>query len=170
MKRLTIILITFFAAAAAGSAQTRTYSDNAAGTFVFGLESYFYGESGSLDFEAEGTTFRASIGADGVFVGEQQLSASAGDVVIGIHDFTGNKVPEFVMAVRAEGRIGVSVYSLETGRWTLLKTMTVRSAKEVRVFRQVLSMRQGDVLSSWTWHGGRFDYKASDGSAEPTFQ
>jgi hypothetical protein len=34
--------------------------------------------------------------------------------------------------------------------------------KEIRVFRQVVSIRSGDVLHSWTWHTDRFDYKGSN--------
>lgn len=165
MKRFTCILFLFVAVLA--QAQVRTYSENASKTFVVGLDSYFYGEAGSLSFEAAGRSFQASVGADGVFVGGQRLG-SDGDVVIGIHDFTGDRVPEFVMAQRLENAIGLWIYSLNGSSWSPLKMMSVRGAKEVRIFRQVISVRQGEALCSWTWHGDKFDYKASDGSAEPT--
>ena len=165
MKRFTCILFLFVAVLA--QAQVRTYSENASKTFVVGLDSYFYGEAGSLSFEAAGQSFQASKGADGVFVGGQRLGAD-GDVVIGIHDFTGDRVPEFVMAQRLENAIGLWIYSLNGSSWSPLKMMSVRGAKEVRIFRQVVSVRQGETLCSWTWHGDKFDYKASDGSAEPT--
>ena len=165
MKRFTCILFLFVGVLA--QAQVRTYSENASKTFVVGLDSYFYGEAGSLSFEAAGRSFQASVGADGVFVGGQRLG-SDGDVVIGIHDFTGDRVPEFVLAQRVGESIGIWVYALNDGSWNALKMMSVRGAKEVRIFRQVISVRQGEALCSWTWHGDKFDYKASDGSAEPT--
>lgn len=165
MKRFTCILFLFVAVLA--QAQVRTYSENASKTFVVGLDSYFYGEAGSLSFEAAGQSFQASVGADGVFIGDRKLGGG-GDVVIGIHDFTGNRVPEFVLAQRVGESIGIWVYALNGGSWSPLKMMSVRGAKEVRIFRQVVSVRQGEALCSWTWHGDRFDYKASDGSAEPT--
>ncbi|MEE3375700.1 MAG: hypothetical protein VZR22_03250 [Candidatus Cryptobacteroides sp.] len=165
MKRFTCILLLF--AGVLAQAQVRTYSENASKTFVVGLDSYFYGDAGSLSFEAAGQSFQASKGADGVFVGGQRLG-SDGDVVIGIHDFTGDRVPEFVMAQRLENAIGLWIYSLNGSSWSPLKMMSVRGAKEVRIFRQVISVRQGEALCSWTWHGDKFDYKASDGSAEPT--
>ncbi len=165
MKRFTCILLLFVAVLA--QAQVRTYSENASKTFVVGLDSYFYGEAGSLSFEAAGQSFQASVGADGVFIGDRKLGGG-GDVVIGIHDFTGNRVPEFVLAQRVGESIGIWVYALNGSAWSPLKMMSVRGAKEVRIFRQVISVRQGEALCSWTWHGDRFDYKASDGSPEPT--
>ena len=150
MKRFTCILFLFVAVLA--QAQVRTYSENASKTFVVGLDSYFYGEAGSLSFEAAGQSFQASVGADGVFIGDRKLGGG-GDVVIGIHDFTGNRVPEFVLAQRVGESIGIWVYALNDGSWNALKMMSVR---------------QGEALCSWTWHGDKFDYKASDGSAEPT--
>lgn len=166
MKRFTCILLLF--AGVLAQAQVRTYSENASKTFVVGLDSYFYGDAGSLSFEAAGQSFQASKGADGVFVGGQRLG-SDGDVVIGIHDFTGDRVPEFVMALRLESAIGLWIYTLDGSSWSPLKMISVRNAKEVRIFRQVVSVRQGETLCSWTWRGDKFDYKASDGGPEPTF-
>lgn len=165
MKRFTCILLIFVSFLA--KAQVRTYSDNASKTFVVGLDSYFYGEAGSLSFEAAGRTFQASKGADGVFIGDYRLGVN-GDTVIGIHDFTGNRVPELVVAQRIGESIGIWIYALDGNFWSPLKMMSVRGAQEVRIFRQVVSARQGSVLCSWTWHGDKFDYKASDGSQEPT--
>ena len=166
MKRFTCILLLFVGLLA--QAQVRTYSDNASQTFVIGLDNYFYGEAGSLSFEAAGQPFQASVGADGVLLGGQRLGG-AGDIVIGIHDFTGDRVPEFVMALRLESAIGLWIYTLDGSSWSPLKMISVRNAKEVRIFRQVVSVRQGETLCSWTWRGDKFDYKASDGGPEPTF-
>lgn len=128
MKRFTCILLLFVGVLA--QAQVRTYSENASKTFVVGLDSYFYGEAGSLSFEAAGRSFQASVGADGVFIGDRKLGGG-GDVVIGIHDFTGNRVPEFVLAQRVGESIGIWVYALNDGSWNALKMMSVRGAKEV---------------------------------------
>ena len=166
MKRFTCILLLFVGLLA--RAQVRTYSDNASQTFVIGLDNYFYGEAGSLSFEAAGQPFQASVGADGVLLGGQRLG-DAGDIVIGIHDFTGDRVPEFVMALRLESAIGLWIYTLDGSSWSPLKMISVRNANEVRIFRQVVSVRQGETLCSWTWHGDKFDYRASDGGPEPTF-
>ena len=54
--------------------------------------------------------------------------------------------------------------------WNMLKTSIPPAksvedpiqGKEIRVFRQVLSIRSGEVLHSWTWHGSQFDYKRSN--------
>ena len=146
MKRFTCILFLFVAVLA--QAQVRTYSENASKTFVVGLDSYFYGEAGSLSFEAAGRSFQASVGADGVFIGDRKLGGGG---------------------QRLENAIGLWIYSLNGSSWSHLKMMSVRGAKEVRIFRQVVSVRQEETLCSWTWHGDKFDYKASDGSAEPTF-
>ena len=58
MKRFTCILLLF--AGVLAQAQVRTYSENASKTFVVGLDSYFYGDAGSLSFEAAGQSFRAA--------------------------------------------------------------------------------------------------------------
>lgn len=164
MKRLFVLLLLLGCIGA--RAQVRSYSDNAAGTFVVGLDSYFYGQAGSLSFEAAGQAFQASIGPEGVSLGSQRLHSTPGDVVIGIHDFTGDRVPEFVVARRLNNTVGLWIYVLNGGLWQPLKMMSVRNATEARIFRQVISVRSGEALCSWTWHGNKFDYKASDGSPE----
>lgn len=166
MRRL-LSLFFLFTALVAG-AQTRNYADNASGTFVFGLDSYFYGSSGSLEFDAYGEHFQASVSSSGVFVNGRFLEAG-GDVVVGIHDFTEDRQPELVLAHRlSASSVSVSVYARQGGQWKLTGQMRgTGGVTEVRVFRQVVSFRRGDVLYSWTWHGSRFDFKASDGSPEP---
>ena len=164
-------LFSFFAAAfvaLGAAAQTRTYTDNATGTFIIGLESYFFGESGSISFEANGKTVHASVEGPMVSVDGVSMEKNDGETVIGIHDFTGNRTPELVVARRTQEGIAVTLYSLSAGTWSRLAAVGIPGVKEVRVFRQVLSARRGEVLSSWTWHTDRFDYKASDGSPEPS--
>lgn len=157
-------LITIFALAFCGlwaAAQTRTYADNASNTFIFGLENYFFGASGALQFQAGGQDFEASIAQGTVSVNDSVLSAGLGDTVVGIHDFTGNREPELVVARRTDQGVSATVYAQSGNGWTELEQMQVPGAQEIRVFRQVLSIRGGDVLHSWTWHGSQFDYKRS---------
>ena len=167
MRRLFSLFFLLWAVLA--GAQTRNYADNASGTFVFGLDSYFYGDAGSLEFDTHGKTFQVSISPDEVRVGNKRLG-QGGDVVVGVHDFTGDRQPELVLAHRHPhtGAILVTIYALNGGSWEPVGQMSVRDTKEVRVFRQVVSARCGEALYSWTWHGTRFDFKASDGSAEPS--
>lgn len=172
MKRIFCFFALLFAALAAG-AQTRTYTDNASGAFVIGLDDYFYGASGSLNFEADGKDIHAALEENGsVIVNGIVLSkADLGqwDTIIGTHDFTNNRVPELVVAKRRDDVQMLSIYTLEKGQWKQLGgTISCRGGKEFRIFRQVISIRRGEVLCSWTVHNGRLDYKASDGSAEPT--
>jgi len=149
-------------------AQVRTYSDNASGTFVVGLDSYYYGPSGSLDFKAGGHQVHAKLEGGTVTVDGSVLSESDADTVIGIHDFTGDREPELVVARRSAQGVRAAVYTLDGDKWKQIGQMIAFDAPEIRVFRQVVSIRRGDALYSWTWHEGKFDFKASDGSKEPT--
>lgn len=147
----------------ATAAQTRTYSDNASKTFIIGLEDYFYGEHGSL--EVSGSSVSLNNGM--VSAGSAVLEDGARDCVIGAHDFTGNKAPELVVARRTDGKVTANVYTLNDGKWLKIGRVGAAGAAEIRVFRQVISIRSGEALYSWTWHGAAFDFKSSDGSAEP---
>ena len=167
MKRLLTILL-LLAGFTAAMAQTRTYSDNASKTFIIGLESYFYGENGTLDFKVGEVSFNASLTSGTVSVNGEELEAGEGDTVIGIHDFTGNRNPELVVARRSAEAVTATVYSLVNGQWQQVGKVGSKYATEIRVFRQVVSIRSGEALRSWTWHGNKFDYKASDGSPEPS--
>lgn len=166
MRKLTTILC-LLAVSVLSSAQTRTYSDNESKTFIIGLESYFYGESGALEFKLGESAYKAQLTGGTVTVGGKVLEAGVGDTVIGVHDFTGNRNPELVIARRTPDAVLASVYSLKDGQWQLVGKVGAKDAKEIRVFRQVLSIRKGDALLSWTWHSGAFDFKSSDGSPEP---
>lgn len=166
MRKLTTILC-LLAASVMALSQTRTYSDNESKTFIIGLESYFFGESGTLDFKVGDTALKAQLAGGTVTVGGKVLEAGEGDTVIGIHDFTLNRNPELVVARRSSDLVQASVYSLKDGQWQLVGKVGAKDAKEIRVFRQVLSIRKGDALLSWTWHSGAFDFKSSDGSPEP---
>lgn len=169
MKQVYAILFFLLLCLGAG-AQTRTYSDNAANTFIFGLDSYFFGESGALDFDLGGQTHQASVAGgavsvDGTLLPGEKCSA---ETVIGVHDFTGDRVPELVVARRWEHLLVVTIWDYSNGAWRPVGQMRAQDGKDVRVFRQVVSIRRGEALYSWTWHGNKFDFKASDGSPEPS--
>lgn len=172
MRRLVFCLF-FCLATVFCAAQTRSYADNASKTYIVGLDSYFYGASGSIDFRAGGRDAVASV-KDGAVLVDGAPLVRVGDgweTIIGVHDFTGNREAELVVALRSERGVVISVHTLAGGRWKEAGKIAFprEDARDIRVFRQVISVRRGDVLCSWTWHGDRFDFKASDGSAEPTF-
>lgn len=167
MKRIFCFLIGNIFLLTLGFAQVRTYSDNASKTFIVGLESYFYGESGALDFVCGSEAVHAALSVGTVSVGGTELSRGAADAVVGIHDFTEDRIPELVVARRLPEGLTATVYTLSGGTWRVIGQMAAPGAKEFRVFRQVVSARRGEALSSWTWHGTAFDFKASDGSPEP---
>lgn len=152
----------------AGRAQTRSYQDNASKTFIIGLESYIYGTGGSLDFKAGNLPCTAQAENGSVSVNGTLLENGSPDTVLGIHDFTGDGIPELVVARKTDGSVYATVYTLDQGRWVSIGRAGAKNAGEIRVFRQVISIRRGEALYSWTWHGKAFDFKASDGSADPT--
>ena len=158
MRKLLPLLLLICCTA---QAQVRTYSDNASGTFVFGLDSYFYGESGTLDFSVGGVSVKAFLADGTVRIGDEPLESGSGDTLIGIHDFTGDKTPELVVARRSSRSVSAQIYSCASGAWRPIGQMEA-DGKEIRVFRQVVSIRSGEVLNSWTWHGSQFDYKSSN--------
>ena len=158
MRKLLPLLLLICCTA---QAQVRTFSDNASGTFVFGLDSYFYGESGTLDFSAGGVSVKAFLADGTVRLGDTLLESGSGDTLIGIHDFTGDKTPELMVARRSGGSVSARIYSCASGNWVSIGSMEA-GGKEIRVFRQVVSIRSGEVLHSWTWHTDRFDYKSSN--------
>ena len=160
MKRFIGILFLLFGTLA--YAQVRSYSDMTSKTFIVGLDSYFYGPSGTLDFNAGDQSFQVSVSPEGVTVNGQRLG-EGGDAVVGVHDFTNNRVPELVLALRhpSSGAISISIYALQDTSWASVGQMEIQDADQVRIFRQVISARSGEVLQTWTWRDQRFDYKAS---------
>jgi len=167
MRKLLCILFAAALGLSGARAQVRTYNDNTTNTFIFGLENYYYGVSGQMDFQVEGKTFSAVVSGSQVLLDGAVLDSGSGDTVIGIHDFTGDRVPDLVTARRSGDRLSLVVYQYVSGQWQAVGRLNAPGT-EIRVFRQVVSIREGDVLRSWTWHGKRFDFKASDGSADPT--
>ncbi len=167
MRKLLCILFAAALGISGARAQVRTYNDNTTNTFIFGLENYYYGVSGQMDFQAGGKTFQAVVSGSQVLLDGSVLDSGSGDTVIGIHDFTGDREPDLVAARRDGDMLSVVVYRYSSGEWTVAGRLNA-PGKEIRVFRQVVSIRDGEVLRSWTWHGNRFDFKASDGSADPS--
>ena len=167
MRKLLCILFAAALGLSGARAQVRTYNANTTNTFIFGLENYYYGVSGQMEFQIDGKTFQAVVSGSQVLLDGAVLDSGSGDTVIGIHDFTGDRVPELVAARRSGDMMSVVVYQYAAGQWTVADRLNA-PGKEIRVFRQVVSIREGDILRSWTWHGKRFDFKASDGSADPS--
>ena len=161
MNKITRLLCLLLLAGQAAFGQTRTYGDTASGTFIFGLENYFFGRSGNLEFQAGGKTFQVCVDNGDVSVDGQSLEGGRGDVVVGIHDFTGNRTPELVVARRNKSLVMLSLYKLSDGQWIPAGHTEPVEGSEMRVFRQVVSVRSGNVLHSWTWHGNQFDYKSN---------
>lgn len=160
MRKLICILLSYLLALPL-PAQTRDYASNESGTFIFGLESYFYGQTGSLEFQIGAQTFLATVDNGDVSVGDSLLEGGRGEVVVGIHDFTGDRIPELVVARRNNGLVAVSLYRFQDGGWLPAAHTDPVEGREIRVFRQVVSVRNGDTLHSWTWHGKGFDYKSN---------
>ena len=167
MRKFPVILCLALAAMSEAQAQTRTYSDNESKTFIIGLDSYFYGDSGTLDFKVGDSSHKALLSGGTVTVDGRELEAGAGDCVVGVHDFTGNRAPALVVARRSNDSVRAAVYTLGSGKWQLIGKVGAGGASEIRVFRQVISIRSGEALLSWTWHQSGFDFKSSDGSPQP---
>ena len=165
MRYLILSIIALFWGVCA-TGQTRSYSSNASKTFVLGLDSYFFGEEGTLTFQAGGKNVEAALISGDVKLGGTLLSSGEGDSIVGVHDFSGNGVPELMVARREGAMLNAEIYTLRSGEWKLVEKMAAE-AKEIRIFRQVVSIRSGDALLSWTWHGDKFDFKASDGRPKP---
>ena len=169
MRKLLILLLLLTSTA---FAQVRTYGDMETKTFVIGLANYYFGDAGSLSFQAGGVPVTVTLSDGRILSGTQVLlpEAPAGNSLIGAHDFTGDEVPEIVAATRGEGYVKAQVFRLEEGAWKLLGTVGARGdVEEIRVFRQALTVREkaSDVLYTWTFHGSRFDFKSSSGGLDP---
>ena len=174
MRRFSCILGLLLALTA--SAQIRTYGDMESKTFVIGLDSYYYGTSGSLSFTAAGIPFQAELSGGTLTVvrdgARTVLVSGQGEALSGIHDFTGDGQPELLAAYRRSGIVLAYIYEFRHGAWTLIGKVgaTGDGVSEIRVFRQALTIKDKDsgTLHTWTCHGGRFDFKSSAGCPDPT--
>ena len=170
MKRVVLILV-LFAACVSLRAQTRSYADNATSTFVVGLQSYFFGDNGTLGVTIGGRSASVRLGAGRVWVDDILLEEGGGETLVGAHDFTGDNQPELLVARREDGRISAKIYRLSGKEWLCIGNAGAggTGVRDIRVFRQAMTIRNYDsgVLYTWTWRGGHFDFKSSDGSPEP---
>ncbi|MBO4340921.1 MAG: hypothetical protein J5835_05785 [Bacteroidales bacterium] len=171
MKRL-IGIIFLALATTAGFSQVKSYTDNQTDTFIIGLDSYFYGENGSLGFSVKGLDVRAAIAGDEVLVCGEVLEKGDGAVIIGTHDFTGDRQVELVVARRDDNTIAANIYQYTGGAWKVIGRIGAadEGAREIRVFRQAFTIRnkRTNALYTWTYHAPKFDFKSSDGCDDPT--
>ena len=159
-------------ASVAGFSQVRSYTDNQTDTFIIGLDSYFYGENGSLGFTVKSKDARAVISGNEVLVDGEVLERGEGAVIIGTHDFTGDRQVELVVARRDADSVSANIYQYTGGEWKVIGRIGAADsgAREIRVFRQAFTIRnkRTDALYTWTWHAPKFDFKSSDGISDPT--
>lgn len=170
MKKFACIFFIFVSMLAA--AQTRTLSDIEAKAYVIGLDSYFYGSPGNLEFDLGSSTITVNVNSDGVYVGGKRLcTPSGGEILVGTHDFTGNREPEILIAVKSSEGVRAEIFSWGGSSWRSVGKFAVPGATEVRIFRQAVSIKKPSTgaLCTWTWRGSSFDFKSSDGEGEPSF-
>ena len=179
MKRLFTIILAFSALAITAGAQTRTYGDIESKAFVIGLDQYYFGDSGSLSFKVTKKPFEAKISGDLVTLAHASVVDTLAvrpdtDFIVGIHDFTGDRVPDLVVASRSGNRLVAEVYTLVNDETTLIGRIGAEGEgiTDIRVFRQAITIKnhKKGAMYTWTWHKTVFDFKASDGSADPTPQ
>ena len=171
MKKIISLLALLFVAVAA-SAQIKTYADNETATFIIGLDSYFYGDSGSLGFSVKGKDMRAAVLSGTVSINGEVIEEGEGDIVIGTHDFTGDQQVELVVARRSREALYAVVYQYHSGEWEVIGRIGAadEGARGIRVFRQAFTIRnkRTNALYTWTYHAPKFDFKSSDGIEDPT--
>ena len=115
-----------------------------------------------------------SIPALGVNDSGQHLETN--EIVVGIHDFTNDREPELVVALRdisgkgAHGN-GLVVYVLEfkDGKWRSCGEIAAfgPDVEEARVFRQVITINAGSNFYNWTYRGSSFDFRGNGKAADP---
>ena len=186
MKKIALSLLSILAAVVC-SAQLRTGSDIDSKTFVIGLDNYIVGEAGGLGFSIKSNTFKVEVEDETVSVakGSQKvvlykeglqipaaydysMPALKGDFVVGVHDFTGDSLPELVIAVRDASGNGIIAFILQykDGKWISIGEIGAvkGNVNEIRVFRQALTIKnkKTGALYTWTYHKNGFTFKASD--------
>ena len=94
---------------------------------------------------------------------------------IGIHDFTNDGFPALVIGIRDDAGDAMAVYILEyggTSGWYSIGEMVTqgKGIHEARVFRQAVSFKDASsgVMSTWTYHEGKFDFLSSDHADDPS--
>lgn len=176
MKRIWTIFLAIVLLPLATAAQTRTYGDIESKAFVIGLDQYYFGSSGSLTFKVAKSFYEARINGGTVSIicpgaDETPLYEGEGDFIIGIHDFTGDKKPELVVAGRRSGLLEAEIFQLGESAESIGRIGAEKEGvSEIRIFRQAITIKnhKSGAMYTWTWHKTKFDFKASDGSADPT--
>lgn len=176
MKRIWTIFLALALLPVAAAAQTRTYGDIESKAFVIGLDQYYFGSSGSLTFKVAKKTYEARINGGTVSIvcpgaDELMLYDGEGDFIIGIHDFTGDKKQELMVAGRRNGILEAEIFQLGDSATSIGRIGAEgEGITEIRVFRQAVTIKnhKANAMYTWTWHKTKFDFKASDGSSDPT--
>ena len=176
MKRIWTIFLVLALLPAVAAAQTRTYGDIESKAFVIGLDQYYFGSSGSLTFKVAKSLYEARINGGSVSIlcpgaDAALLYEGEGDFIIGIHDFTGDKKPELVVAGRRSGILEAEIFQLGDEAVSIGRIGAEgEGVSEIRIFRQAITIKnhKSGAMYTWTWHKTQFDFKASDGSADPT--
>lgn len=170
MKRVLSILFLLLCLEAA--AQVRSYGEMDSKTFVIGLDSYFFGASGTLDFTTAGKPFQASVSGTQVSVNGSVLPVGGGEKLVGVHDFTGNGQLELVVGSRGGNAVAAYIFQYAGGGWQRIGKIGASGdgVSEIRVFRGALTVKDKNsgALHTWTCHNGRFDFKSSGGGPDPT--
>ncbi len=171
-------------------AQIRTGADIDSKTFVIGLDNYIVGDAGGLGFSIKNASFKVEVSGGEVSVSkgssktvlyqdglkvpaayDYSMPVIQGDFVIGVHDFTGDNLPELVIAVKNASASGIVAFVLQykDGKWISIGEIGAvkGNVNEIRVFRQAITIKnkQSGALYTWTWHKTGFTFKASDSTA-----
>lgn len=119
---------------------------------------------------------RPSLGIPAVGVSASGKPLDSNGIVIGVHDFTNDREPELVVALRdisgsgAHGN-GLVVYVLEfkDGKWRSCGEIAAfgKGVEECRVFRQVITIEDGSNFYNWTYRGSGFDFRGNGKSSDP---
>lgn len=162
--------------------QIRTSSDSANGNFVIGIDNYLKVSTAStgtaaFDFSTQGKAFKAIARDGSIFVLDKESETpvlegihAMEEIIIGIHDFTNDRQPELVIALRIEDLLQVDVFQYDKdGEWDRIGEIRAggEGVRECRIFRQVLTVERGKDLYTWTFRSGKFNFRSSDGSTDP---
>jgi hypothetical protein len=122
---------------------------------------------------SEGALTMPSSDASYPKIGFSPLEKKSNRYMLGIHDFTDDGYPEFLITVN-DGDDGIALFVLEyrSGDWTPIGEIV--SAGEGlgggRIFRQAFTLKDSTgILHSWTWHTDRFDYLCSENPVQKPF-
>lgn len=161
--------------------QIRTGSDAASGNFVIGIDNYLKLSTAStgsaaFDFSTKGKAFKVitregcvSVLESGAKTPVSVLESSEGmeEMIIGIHDFTNDRQPELVVALRGGESLMLDVLEYDgAGNWKSIGEISAsgQGVSECRIFRQVVTVDCAKGLYTWTYRGGKFQFRGSDGS------